>query len=57
MINNQWHKKEKPLLGLLGSGGGMAQSGGAGAGRAGVGAAGGSGIAALAQTLAAQGQL
>ena len=32
MINNQWHKKEKPLLGLLGSGGGMAQSGGAGAG-------------------------
>ena len=31
MINNQWHKKEKPLLGLLGSGGGMAQSGGGGA--------------------------
>ena len=29
MDNNSWYKKEKPLLGLLGSGGGLAQGGAA----------------------------
>ena len=29
MFNNSWFKKEKPLLGLLGSGGGVAAGGGA----------------------------
>ena len=28
MNNNSWFKKEKPLLGLMGSGGGLAQGGG-----------------------------
>ncbi len=27
MNNNSWHKKEKPLLGMMGSGGGLAQGG------------------------------
>ena len=27
MNNNSWHKKEKPLLGLLGSGGGASAGG------------------------------
>ena len=30
MINNSWFKKERPLLGMLGFGGGLAQSGSGG---------------------------